>query len=246
MIDKNNIPKHVAIIMDGNGRWAKERGLPRSAGHRAGINRVKEIIKAASELGVKVVTLFAFSTENWSRPKKEINLLMRALNNFLDREINELDKNNIRLMVIGQDKPTPQYLLAKIKKAKERTKDNTGLIFVLALNYGSRQEIVDAVKKFTNAVIKDKANLEDLDMENFSNYLYTAGLPDPDLLIRTSGQMRISNFLLWQLSYTELYFPRKYWPDFGKEDLEKAIDIYQRRERRFGKIRRIDVNKEDN
>jgi undecaprenyl diphosphate synthase len=246
MLDKNNIPKHVAIIMDGNGRWAKERGLPRSAGHRAGINRVKEIIKAASELGVKVVTLFAFSTENWSRPKKEINLLMRALNNFLDREINELDKNNIRLMVIGQDKPTPQYLLAKIKKAKERTKDNTGLIFVLALNYGSRQEIVDAVKKFTNAVIKDKANLEDLDMENFSNYLYTAGLPDPDLLIRTSGQMRISNFLLWQLSYTELYFPRKYWPDFGKEDLEKAIDIYQRRERRFGKIRRIDVNKEDN
>ena len=246
MIDKNSIPRHIAIIMDGNGRWAKERGLPRSAGHRAGINRVKEIIKAASELGVKVVTLFAFSTENWSRPKKEINLLMRALNNFLDREINELDKNNIRLMVIGQDKPTPQYLLAKIEKAKERTKDNTGLIFVLALNYGSRQEIVDAVKKFTNAVIKDKANLEDLDMENFSNYLYTAGLPDPDLLIRTSGQMRISNFLLWQLSYTELYFPRKYWPDFGKEDLEKAIDIYQRRERRFGKIRRIDVNKEDN
>ncbi len=246
MIDKNNIPQHIAIIMDGNGRWAKERGLPRSAGHRAGINRVKEIIKAASELGVKVVTLFAFSTENWSRPKKEINLLMRVLNNFLDREINELDKNNIRLMVIGQDKPTPQYLLAKIKKAKEMTKDNTGLIFVLALNYGSRQEIVDAVKKFTNAVIKDKANLEDLDMENFSNYLYTAGLPDPDLLIRTSGQMRISNFLLWQLSYAELYFPRKYWPDFGKEDLEKAIDIYQRRERRFGKIRRIDVNKEDN
>jgi len=246
MLNKDNIPKHVAIIMDGNGRWAKERGLPRSAGHRAGINRVKEIIKATSELGVKVVTLFAFSTENWSRPKKEINLLMRALNNFLDREINELDKNNIRLMVIGQDKPIPQYLLAKIKKVKERTKDNTGLIFVLALNYGSRQEIVDAVKKFTNAVIKDKANLEDLDMENFSNYLYTAGLPDPDLLIRTSGQMRISNFLLWQLSYAELYFPRKYWPDFGKEDLEKAIDIYQRRERRFGKIRRIDVNKEDN
>ena len=246
MLDKNNIPKHVAIIMDGNGRWAKERGLARSAGHHAGINRVKEVIKAASELGIKVVTLFAFSTENWSRPEKEVSLLMHALNNFLDRQINELDKNNIKLMVIGQEKPIPQYLLAKIKKAKERTQGNTGLLFVLALNYGSRQEIVDAVKKFTNAVIKDKANLEDLDMENFSNYLYTAGLPDPDLLIRTSGQMRISNFLLWQLSYTELYFPRKYWPDFGKEDLEKAIDIYQRRERRFGKIRRIDVNKEDN
>ncbi|PIP20584.1 MAG: isoprenyl transferase [Candidatus Omnitrophica bacterium CG23_combo_of_CG06-09_8_20_14_all_40_11] len=237
MLDKNNIPKHVAIIMDGNGRWAKERGLPRSAGHHAGIARVKEVIKAASDLGIKVVTLFTFSTENWSRAKREINLLMHALNNFLDRQINELDKNNIRLMVIGQDSPIPQYLLAKIKKAKEKTKDNTGLIFVLALNYGSRQEIVDAVKKFTNAVIKDEANLEGLDMENFSNYLYTAGLPDPDLLIRTSGEMRISNFLLWQLSYAELYFPRKYWPDFGKEDLEKAIEIYQRRERRFGKSR---------
>lgn len=236
MIDKNNIPKHVAIIMDGNGRWAKERGLPRSAGHRAGINKVKEVIRAASDLGIKVVTLFAFSSENWARPKKEVNLLMRALNNFLEREIGELDKNNIRLMVIGQDKPIPQYLLNKIEKAKERTKDNTGLIFVLALNYGSRQEIVDAVKKFTGTVINKEANLEDLDMENFGGYLYTAGLPDPDLLIRTSGEMRISNFLLWQLSYAELYFPRKYWPDFGKEDLEKAIDIYQTRERRFGKI----------
>ncbi len=236
MIDKNDIPRHVAIIMDGNGRWAKERGLPRSAGHRAGINRVKEIIKAASDFGIKVVTLFAFSTENWSRPKKEISLLMHALNNFLDRQINELDKNNIKLMVIGTDKAVPQYLLAKIKKAKERTQGNTGLIFVLAFNYGSRQEIIDAVKKFTEAVIKKEASPEDLNMESFSNYLYTAGLPDPDLLIRTSGEMRISNFLLWQLSYAELYFLKKYWPDFVKEDLEKAIDIYQRRERRFGEI----------
>ena len=246
MIDKTNIPQHVAIIMDGNGRWAKERGLPRSAGHRAGINKVKDVIRAASDLGIKVVTLFAFSSENWERPKKEVNLLMRALNNFLEREINELDKNNIRLMVIGRQRPIPQYLLNKIEKAKERTKDNTGLIFVLAMNYGSRQEIVDAVKKFTAAVIKKEANLEDLDMGSFSSYLYTAGLPDPDLLIRTSGEMRISNFLLWQLSYAELYFPRKYWPDFGKEDLEKAIDIYQNRERRFGEVRGLDVDKEDN
>jgi len=246
MIDKNNIPKHVAIIMDGNGRWAKDKGLPRSAGHRAGIDRVKEIIKAASELGIKVVTFFAFSAENWARPQKEVNLLMRALNNYLDRQINELHKNNIRLMVIGRDRPISQYLLAKIKKAEEKTRGNTGLIFVLALNYGSRQEIVDAVKKFTTAVIKGEANLEGVDIESFSNYLYTAGLPDPDLLIRTSGEMRISNFLLWQLSYAELYFPRKYWPDFGKRDLEKAIDIYQRRERRFGKVGRTDVNKEDN
>lgn len=237
MLDKNNIPKHVAIIMDGNGRWAKEKGLLRTAGHRAGINRVKEVIKAASELGIKVVTLFAFSTENWERPKKEINLLMRALNNFLDHQINELDENNIRIIVIGQDKPIPQYLLAKIKKAQEKTKDNTGLSLILALNYGARQEIVDAVKRFAEAVINGKANLEGLDVENFGDYLYTAGLPDPDLLIRTSGEMRISNFLLWQISYTELYFPRKYWPDFGKEDLEKAVDIYQKRERRFGKIK---------
>lgn len=236
MLDKNNIPKHVAIIMDGNGRWAKERALSRSAGHRAGIDRVKEVIKAASELGIKVVTLFAFSTENWARPKGEVNLLMRALNNFLDRQINELDKNNIRLIVIGQNSPIPRYLLAKIKKAQEKTKDNTGLVFALALNYGSRQEIVDAIKKFTNAVIKGEAGLEDLDTENFSSYLYTAGLPDPDLLIRTGGEMRISNFLLWQLSYAELYFPEKYWPDFGKEGLEKAIEIYQKRERRFGKL----------
>lgn len=236
MLDKNNIPKHVAIIMDGNGRWAKEKGLARTAGHRAGINRVKEIIKAASELGIKVVTLFAFSTENWERPKKEVNLLMRALNNFLDRQIDELDKNNIRIIVIGQDDPIPQYLLAKIKRAQERTKGNTGLSLVLALNYGARQEIVDAAKRFAEAVIKGEANLEGLNMENFGGYLYTAGLPDPDLLIRTSGEMRISNFLLWQISYAELYFPRKYWPDFGREDLEKAVDIYQKRERRFGKI----------
>lgn len=241
MIDKTNIPKHVAIIMDGNGRWAQERGLTRSAGHRAGIDRVKEVIKAASELGIKAVTLFAFSAENWSRPGKEVNLLMRALNNFLERQIDELDKNNIRLMVIGRESPMPQYLLAKIKKAQDKTKDNTGLIFVLALNYGSRQEIVDGAKKFTNAVIKGEANLEDLDTQNFGSYLYTAGLPDPDLLIRTSGEMRISNFLLWQLSYAELYFPKKYWPDFGKEGLEKAIDIYQKRERRFGKVSRRDV-----
>ncbi len=236
MIDNNNIPKHVAIIMDGNGRWARERGLPRSAGHRAGIQRVKDIIKAASDLGIKVVTIFAFSTENWARPPKEVNLLIRALNNFLDRQIDELDKNNIRFMVIGQDKPMPQYLLAKIRKAEVRTQGNTGLIFVLALNYGSRQEIVDAVKQFSAAVIKGEAKPEDLNIDNFNNYLYTAGLPDPDLLIRTSGEMRISNFLLWQLSYAELYFPKKYWPDFAKEDLEKAIDIYQGRERRFGKI----------
>jgi undecaprenyl diphosphate synthase len=229
--------------MDGNGRWAKEKGFPRTAGHRAGIDRVKEIIKAANELGIKVVTLFAFSTENWGRPKREVDMLMRYLNNFLEREIDELDKNNMRFMWIGRHKPIPAYLQDKIKRAEERTKNNTGLILVLALNYGARQEIVDAVKRFTDAVVKGKADLDDLNPDNFSRYFYTAGLPDPDLLIRTSGQMRISNFLLWQLSYAELYFPKKYWPDFRRRDLEEAILEYQERERRFGGISAI---KKDN
>ncbi len=242
MLDKNNIPKHVAIIMDGNGRWAKERGLPRTAGHHAGVKRVKEIVKAAGELGIKAITFFAFSTENWSRPKKEIDVLMRYLNDFLNREINKLDKDNVRFMVIGAGDPIPAYLQEKIKDAQEKTKDNSGLTLILALNYGSRQEIVAAAKKFTYAVMKGKANIEDLDAEAFSQYFYTAGLPDPDLLIRTSGQMRISNFLLWQISYAELYFPQKNWPDFGKKDLWKAVEIYQNRERRFGGIDAVQKN----
>lgn len=243
MIDKNNIPEHVAIIMDGNGRWAKERGFPRTAGHRIGIDRIKEIVNAAAELGIKVVTFFAFSTENWSRPKQEVNMLMRSLNNFLGRQIKELDKDNIRFKVIGRDEPMPKYLQARIKEAEDKTKDNTGLVVILALNYGARQEIIDAVKKFAACVIEGKADLEDLDVKEFSRYLYTAGLPDPDLLIRTSGEMRISNFLLWQLSYAELYFPKIYWPAFRKQDLEKAIEVYQDRERRFGGI---NVNQKDN
>lgn len=236
MLDKNNIPKHVAIIIDGNGRWAKKKGLPRTAGHREGINRIKEIVKVAQDIGIKVLTFFTFSTENWFRPRKEIDMLMRFLNNFLDREINELDKNNIKFRCIGRNDPIPKYLQTKIKEAEVKTKDNTGLVVVLALNYGARQEIVDAVKKFTSEVLEGKARTEDLDVESFSNYFYTAGLPDPDLLIRTSGEMRLSNFLLWQLSYAELYFPEKYWPDFKRPDLEKAIIEYQKRERRFGNI----------
>lgn len=236
MIDKDNIPQHVAIIMDGNGRWAKEKGLPRTAGHRQGIQRIKEIVNAASELGVKVITFFAFSAENWSRPKKEVNMLMRSLNNFLAREIKDLNKNNIRLRVIGRDEPIPKYLLSRLRESENKTLNNTGMVVVLALNYGARQEILDAVKKFTNAVIKAQIHVEDLSTEEFSQYLYTAGLPEPDLLIRTSGEMRISNFLLWQLSYAELYFSQKYWPDFRSQDLEKAIEVYQTRERRFGGI----------
>lgn len=243
MLDKDNIPKHVAIIMDGNGRWAKERGLRRSAGHRVGIDRVKEIVKAADELGVKVLTLFAFSAENWARPKSEVGMLMRALNGFLNRQVEELIKNNIRLIVIGRDEPLPKYLQQKIKEAEDKTRLNTGLTLVLALNYGARQEIVEAAKKFARSVAKGEVDLERLDIESFGNYFYTAGLPDPDLFIRTSGEMRISNFLLWQLSYTELLFPRKYWPDFKKKDFIQAIESYQKRDRRFGAI---NAGKEDN
>lgn len=236
MPDKENVPVHIAIIMDGNGRWAKEKGLMRTAGHREGIKRVKEIVKAAGRLGVKAITLFAFSTENWNRPKKEINTLMRHLNNFLDNEIKEMHKNNIRFKVIGRDEPLPEQLIKKIRKAEAKTENNTGLIVALALNYGSRQEIVEAAKRFAEKVANNEARPDELDEEGFRKLLYTNGLPDPDLLIRTSGEMRISNFLLWQLSYAELYFPKKYWPDFKEEDLKEAIQEYQKRARRFGGI----------
>lgn len=236
MPDKENIPAHIAIIMDGNGRWAKEKGLIRTAGHREGIKRVKEIVKAAGKLGIRVITLFAFSTENWSRPKKEIDALLRHLNNFLDNEVKQMHKNNIRFRVIGRDEPLPEQLIEKIKKAEDKTKNNTGLTVALALNYGSRQEIVEAARKFAQKVANNEASPDELDEEGFRKLLYTNGLPDPDLLIRTSGEMRISNFLLWQLSYAELYFPKMYWPDFKEGDLKEAVQEYQKRARRFGGV----------
>lgn len=236
MLDKTNIPKHIAFIMDGNGRWASEKGLPRSAGHRVGASRVKEIVKKALDLEVSVVTFFAFSNENWQRPKKEIEVLMRYLSSYLDYQIKDLHKKNIKFLAIGRKDPIPKYLQDKIKKSEDLTKNNTSMTMVLALNYGSRQEITDAVKKISGMVISGKLKEEDIDEELISNNLYTAGLPDPDLLVRTSGEMRISNFLLWQLSYAELYFPKIYWPDFKGAELEKAIKIYQDRERRFGGI----------
>lgn len=236
MLDRNNIPKHIAIIMDGNGRWAKEKNLPRNVGHRQGIERIKEIVEAAQDMGIKVLTFFAFSTENWNRPKKEVDALMRYLNNFLDREISKLNKKNVRFIAIGQEEPIPKYLQKKIREAEVKTKNNSGLVVVLALNYGARQEIIEAVKKFLDSVQRGKEKIENLNIEKFNQYLYTTGLPDPDLLIRTSGELRISNFLLWQISYAELYFPKKYWPDFSRDDLREAIQEYQRRERRFGNI----------
>lgn len=229
-----NIPKHVAFIMDGNGRWARERGLVRTAGHKEGVQRVQEIIRGVYKLGIQTVTFFAFSTENWSRPKSEVAVLMRYLDNFLGKEINQLHKNNTRFLVIGRSDPIPKYLQEKIRKAQEKTKDNTGLRVVLALNYGGRQEIVDAAKRFAKDVLAGKTDPVSLDEEKFSQYFYAADIADPDLLIRTSSEMRISNFLLWQLSYSEFYFSPKYWPDFGITELKGAISEYQKRKRRFG------------
>lgn len=232
MINLDNIPHHVAIIMDGNGRWAKAKNLNRVAGHKEGAKRVEEIIKAAGNLGIKVLTLYTFSTENWSRPKNEISVLMRLLSNSLRKQLSNMQKNNIRFRVIGRGHPLPKYLLDQIRDVEEKTKQNTGLLLVMALNYGSRQEILDAVKKVITAY--NKKEIDQLSPQKFSEYLYTAGIPDPDLLIRTSAEMRMSNFLLWQLSYTELYFLDKFWPDFKEEDLKKAIEVYSKRRRRFG------------
>lgn len=236
MIDKNRLPNHIAIIMDGNGRWAKERGLPRTVGHRQGVKRVEELVSVAAQMGIKMITFFAFSTENWSRPKSEIDTLMRYLDRFLNSRIDKLNRNNIRFVTIGRDEPLPKLLQKKLKEAQILTQNNTGMTLILALNYGSRQEIVDAVKKIAKLTAEGKINIENFEEDDFSRYLYTAGLPDPDLLIRTSAEKRISNFMLWQLSYAELYFPKKYWPDFNVKEFKKAIEEYQKRERRFGRI----------
>lgn len=232
----DNIPRHIAFIMDGNGRWASQKGLPRTAGHRKGVQRVKEIVRAAAQAKIQAVTFFAFSTENWQRPKKEINVLMLFLANFLDREIKELHRENIKFVVIGRPKPLPENILKKIQTAQDLTAANTGMAVVLALNYGARQEIVDAAKKLCRQAQKGGMDIENLNEDDFSRCLYTAGLPDPDLLVRTSGEMRISNFLLWQLSYAEFYFPKVCWPDFSKEELSKAVKEYQGRERRLGNV----------
>lgn len=234
MLDKKDIPRHIAIIMDGNGRWAKQRRLPRIAGHRVGVKRVREIIKAASELGIKVITLFAFSTENWSRSKREVDMLIRVFTNFLDNEIREFCENNIRFRFLGRDRSLSSVLLNKIRYAEKLTAGSNGLVVVAAFNYGGRAEIVDAAARLAQSVQTGTYKISQLTEEIFSRFLYVPDLPPPDLLIRTSGELRISNFLLWQLAYTELYFVEKYWPDFTKQDLIKAIGEYQRRERRFG------------
>lgn len=231
-----HLPRHVAIIMDGNGRWAQMRHLPRTIGHREGVLRVKEIVQAASDIGIEVMTLFAFSTENWSRPSLEVRTLMRLLEVYLGREISALSRKNIKVRFIGRRDPLPRSVIRTIDRAEERTKCNTGLTLVLAVNYGSRQEILDGVRAMMRDCAEGALTAGEVTEETFSSYLYTAGLPDPDLMIRTSGEQRISNFMLWQLSYSELYFPKKYWPDFRKQDFLEAIEEYGKRCRRFGGI----------
>lgn len=230
----DNIPQHVAIIMDGNGRWARSHRLPKLAGHRAGVKAAEEIVRAAGELGIKVLTLYTFSTENWKRPKREINALFALLENYLDKEEEKLNKNNIRFSIIGDIAGLPESVQKKLRRVIRSTRNNTGLILNLALNYGSRLEIITAVQRISTDVLEGRLSPDDIDEGRFSGYLYTKDLPDPDLLIRTSGEYRVSNFLLWQISYSELYITNKLWPDFKKEDLEEAIMDYGKRERRFG------------
>ncbi|KLU64760.1 ditrans,polycis-undecaprenyl-diphosphate synthase ((2E,6E)-farnesyl-diphosphate specific) [Desulfosporosinus acididurans] len=230
------LPRHIAIIMDGNGRWAQKRALPRSMGHRAGVEALRKIVKTCSKLGIEVLTVYAFSTENWSRPKDEVGILMKLLTEYLRKELEELHQNNVVIRAIGILNDLPQEAQHELEHAVERTKNNSGLVLNLALNYGGRSEIIDAVKKMSQDVLEGKQKIDDIDEKLFNEKLFTGGLPDPDLLIRTSGEMRLSNFLLWQLAYTEIMVVEEFWPDFGENSLIEAIKVYQKRDRRFGGI----------
>ena len=229
-IKQGQVPTHVAVIMDGNGRWARSRGLPRQAGHRAGTENLRRIIKACGDLGIKILTVYAFSTENWGRPEKEIKGLLNILGNVIDRELDELHANGVQLRHIGELDALSENLQKKVRAAIELTKNNQNLILNVAWNYGGRQEIVRVVRQIVEAGIEPEEN----DQAVIERYLYTAGLPDPDLIIRTSGEFRVSNYLLWQGAYSEFYVTPTYWPSFDRAELEKAIESYGKRERRFG------------
>jgi undecaprenyl diphosphate synthase len=231
---KANLPKHVAVIMDGNGRWAKQRHLPRVEGHRAGAESARVIIRTAGELGIKYLTLYAFSAENWNRPKDEVDALMKYLVHYLKSETPELNKNNVRLEVIGQIYRLPENVQEHLKKSIATLSRNNGLTLVMALSYGSRIEIVEAVRSIAEKVKLGKLDQGDINEKVISEHLWTRNVPDPDLLIRTSGEMRISNFLLWQISYTELVVTQTFWPDFRKPQFYEALEEYTRRHRRFG------------
>lgn len=236
-LDMNNIPKHVAIIMDGNGRWAKQKNLPRTMGHKAGVETIRRVIKEGDRLGIKYMTLYAFSTENWKRPKDEVSALMKLLVQYLKQEIDELDKNGVVIKVLGDFSKLPTECVEEIKKATERTKKNTGIVMNVALNYGGRDEIIRAIKYIAEECKNNTIDIEAIDESVVNKYLYTAGMPDPDIIIRPSGEQRLSNFLLWQCAYSEFWYSDVNWPDFKEIDLQRAIYDFQNRDRRFGGIK---------
>ena len=230
------VPKHIAIIMDGNGRWARGKTLPRIAGHREGVNSVREITRVCGEIGVQYLTLYTFSIENWKRPAAEVSALMTLLLRTINKEVKGLHKNNVKFNIIGDLEKLPVSTKNSLQKGADLTAKNTGLNLSLALNYGSRQEIIEAVQKIVIKVKNGSLNSDEINENIFSNYLYTKGIPDPDLMIRTSGESRLSNFLLWQSAYTEIYMTDTFWPEFREKELMKAVKDYQSRERRFGKV----------
>ena len=236
-LDMGNIPKHIAIIMDGNGRWAKAKNLPRALGHKAGVETIRRIIKEADRLGVKYMTLYAFSTENWKRPKDEVSTLMKLLVQYLKEEISELHDKGVVINVLGDSSKLPKECIDEIQKAKEITKDNTGIVMNVALNYGGRDEIIRATKAIAEMVASGEIKPSDIDDKMFENHLYTKGMPDPDIIIRPSGEQRLSNFLLWQCAYSEFWYSNINWPDFTEVDLRRAIYDFQNRDRRFGAIK---------
>ena len=236
-INLDKVPAHIAIIMDGNGRWAKSRFMPRTYGHKVGVETIRKVVKECSRLGVKYLTLYAFSTENWKRPKDEVSALMGLLVKYLRNELEELHKNNVKILTIGDISKLPEACIEELALAKEKTKDNTGLVMSLALNYGGRNDLVNAVKNISQDLVDGKISLDDIGDNLRSSHLSTNESPDPDLVIRTSGEQRLSNFLLWELAYTEFYFTDIHWPDFDEKELQKAIFAYQSRDRRFGAIK---------
>lgn len=236
-IDLNNVPTHIAIIMDGNGRWAKSRFLPRTAGHKAGVETIRKVLKESQRLGIKHVTLYAFSTENWKRPKLEVDTLMNLLATYLKKEIEELHRNNVRITTIGDINALPENCIKELDRAYELTKLNTGVNLNLALNYGSRHDIKNAIIDIVKNVKCDKLDIDDINEDTIKNYLSTKSIPDPDLIIRTSGEQRLSNFLMWEAAYSEFYFTDIHWPDFNEEELQKAVYTYQNRDRRFGGLK---------
>ncbi len=235
-IDMERIPAHIAIIMDGNGRWAKQRKLPRTMGHRAGMKNIKMMVEESSNLGVKYLTLYAFSTENWKRSKEEVGALMDLVVEFINKEFEELHRNNVKLNSIGDISKLPEKSRVAVENAMYKTRNNTGLTLNIALNYGGRDEIVKGVKEIAKEVLEGKLQVDNIDDKIISDHLYTSGMPDPDIVIRPSGELRLSNYLLWQSAYSEFWFSNINWPDFTKEDLRRAISDFQKRDRRFGGV----------